>query len=32
MMVNGEAYGWLTPEGIGKIINEFRKQETPVAA
>lgn len=32
MMVNGEAYGRLTPEGIGKIINEFRKQEAPVSA
>jgi len=32
MMINGEAYGRLTPEAIGKIINEIRKQEAPVTA
>ena len=32
MMINGEAYGRLTPEAIVKIINEIRKQEAPVTA
>lgn len=32
MMINGEAYGRLTPEAVGKIINEIRKQEAPVSA
>jgi len=32
MIINGEAYGQLTPEAIGKIINEIRKQEAPVTA
>lgn len=33
MMINGEAYGRLTPEAISKIINEIRRQEkSPVTA
>jgi len=32
MMVNGEAYGRLTPDTIGKIITEFRKKEASVPA
>ena len=32
MIINDEAYGQLTPEAIGKIINEIRKQEVPVTA
>ena len=27
IMVNGETYGRLTPEAIGKIVNEIRKKE-----
>ncbi len=32
MTVNGEAYGRLTPEDIGKIVGGIRKQEAPVPA
>ena len=32
MTVNGEAYGRLTPEAIGKIVGGIRKQEAPVPA
>ena len=32
MMVNGEAYGRLTPDAIGKIVGEIRKQEAPIPA
>lgn len=32
IMINSETHGRLTPEAVGKIVNEIRKAEAPVSA
>jgi NADH-quinone oxidoreductase subunit E len=32
IMVNDETYGRLTPEAVGKIVNEVQKKEVTVSA